>query len=98
MTPHTPHPSPGTVAAAAAVDDLQGTLQVARALAQGGRTIDLDGLDAQAARLCLAISLLPGPEARVFRAPLLGLIRDVDALRAALPDPGGAQDRPDPAA
>lgn len=83
-----------TLAAFAAIDSLRGTLQVARALAQGGRAIELDGLEAQAARLCIAIGLLPPETARPLRPALLGLVRDVDGLRAALPCPSEPPDPP----
>jgi hypothetical protein len=70
-----------------AIQAMQGTVTLARILAEGGRKIDLAGLDAEAARLCVAISLLPPHAARPLRPALVELVAEVDGLRAALPEP-----------
>lgn len=88
MTPNTLE----AAAALAAIDNLGGVLQVARALALGGRAVDLAGLDQQAARVCVVVGLLPPEDAQPLRAALLGVVRDVDALRSALTDPGHPPD------
>jgi hypothetical protein len=70
--------------ALAAVEALTATLQLARALQDSGRPIDLAGLDAQAASLCTAVALLPAAVARPLRPALEALAREVDALSTAL--------------
>ena len=70
----------------AAIEVLRGTVQIARALSEAGRRIDLAGLDGDAAALCTAIALLP--EGRRAIPALEELLRDIDLLRAALPAPG----------
>jgi len=68
----------------AAIQSLQDTITMARALVQAGRQIDLTGLDADAAVLCTAIGLLAPERSHGLRAQLEELVRDVDALSAAL--------------
>jgi hypothetical protein len=68
----------------AAIQSVQGTVAMARALVDAGRRIDLAGLDADAAVLCTAIGMLPPDRARPLRQPLEALLRDVDGLTAAL--------------
>lgn len=69
----------------AAIDTLHATVLMARALAEGGRRIDLAGLDGQAAALCTAIALLPRPQAVPLAPALEALVRDVERLAATLP-------------
>lgn len=76
-------------AIAAAIDSMQGTLRVAAALLEGGRSIDLEGLDVEAARLCLAVGVLPRDQAEPLRPALEALLRDLDQVTAALPRPDG---------
>lgn len=80
-----------TAAAAslAAIESLRAMLRITGALLQSGRRVDLAGLDAEAARLCAAIGLLPREEARPLRPALEALLRDLDRLAAALPRPFG---------
>ena len=68
----------------AAIQSLQDTITMARALVQAGRRIDLTGLDADAAVLCTAIGLLAPERSQGLRQSLEELLRDVDALTAAL--------------
>lgn len=93
------HPAPGTPAAAScpvtaravlhAIEGLHGTVQVATALVAGGRRVDLAGLDAEAARVCLAVGLLPRDAALPLRVPLEAALRALDGLVAAFgPEPG----------
>ncbi len=71
----------------AAIESLQGTLQIAAALLQTGRTVDLAGLDEEAARLCMAIGTLPESQAISLRPNLEALVRDLDRVSVALPSP-----------
>lgn len=70
--------------ALAAIDEMRGTLTVARALVESGRQIDLEGLDAGAAVICAAIAMLPTEEARTLRPALLSLLTELDGLSAVL--------------
>ncbi len=69
----------------AAIEGFHATILMARALAEGGRRVDLAGLDSQAAALCSAIALLPRPEAVPLAPALHALVRDVERLAATLP-------------
>ena len=69
----------------AAIEALHATILMARALAEGGRRIDLAGLDGQAASLCTAIALLPRPQAAPLAPALQALVRDVERLAMTLP-------------
>ena len=71
----------------AAIEEMRGTLAVARALVQAGRQVDLTGLDAGAAALCAAISMLPVEAARPMLPALVALLAEVDSLNAALSAP-----------
>ncbi len=75
-------------ASLAAIQSMQAMLQIAGALLHAGRRVDLGGLDAEAARLCMAIGLLPQAEAMPLRPALEGLLRELDRVTAALPPPG----------
>lgn len=83
-----PDGSPGATQAAIAtlhaVDRLHATLQVARALVEQGRLLDLEGLDADAARVCLAVSLLPPEQGSAMKAALIAALADCDRLLLAL--------------
>jgi hypothetical protein len=82
-----PGTEPHTLPILAAIQSMQGTVTLARILAQGGRQIDLAGLDAEAARLCTAVALLPPFAARPLRPALEALVAEVESLAAALPSP-----------
>lgn len=71
----------------AAIEALHATILMACALAEGGRRIDLMGLDGQAATLCTAVALLPRSEAEALAPALLALVSDVERLAATLPAP-----------
>jgi hypothetical protein len=68
----------------AAIEALGGTLAIARALVEGGRRVDLEGLDRDAAALCAAAMVLEPAAARALRPGLEALLRQVDGLAAAL--------------
>lgn len=72
------------------IEGMQGTLRVARALVEAGRVIDLDGLDAEAARLCVAIGIMPPDVAKPLRPALETLRRELDQLAAAFHSPAAA--------
>jgi hypothetical protein len=88
MTRGTPA-NPQTMPTLAAIEALHDTVRMARALVDGGRRIDLAGLDAEAATLCTAVALLPAGAARPLRPALEALAREVDGLAVALPSPPG---------
>jgi hypothetical protein len=71
----------------AAIDSLQGTLAMARALVLAGRDVELEGLDREAARLCAAVACMPGDSGQVLLGSLIGLTREIDALSVCLPEP-----------
>jgi hypothetical protein len=73
----------------AAIDSMQGTLTMARALVLAGREVDLAGLDREAARLCAAVACLPGDSGQALLASLMGLTREVDLLSVCMPEPSG---------
>ncbi|WP_431268995.1 flagellar biosynthetic protein FliO [Dankookia sp. P2] len=76
---------------------MRGTLVLARALVESGRQIDLTGLDAGAAALCAAITMLPIEAARPMLPSLVALLAELDGLGAALtppdriPEPAGGR-------
>ncbi|WP_137177101.1 hypothetical protein [Roseomonas sp. AR75] len=64
----------------AAIASLDGTLALARALVEGGRRIDLAGLEREATSLCAAVMALDEAEAKRMRPALLSLRSQVDGL------------------
>jgi hypothetical protein len=68
----------------AAIEAMDGTLLMARALVEGGRRIDLAGLDGEAARLCAAVMALDAGEARGMRPALEALRLQLDGLATRL--------------
>jgi hypothetical protein len=79
-----PDPHPNTEALQL-VETVARTLMVARVLAQRGRAVDLQGLDAMVGLLC-AKTLDLGPDyARIMRPQLMALRAELDALSALLP-------------
>jgi hypothetical protein len=82
-SPEASGPSPAE-AVAAAIAALDGTLVVARALAEAGRRIDLDGLDRDAVALCAAVMVLDVREARCLRPAMEALRHHVDSLAATM--------------
>jgi hypothetical protein len=61
-----------------------GTLRLAAALAQGGRRLDLTGLDRMVGRLCAQALDLPPAEGRMLRLRLIALLGELDALGVRL--------------
>lgn len=68
----------------AAIEGLGGTVALARALAEGGRSIDLAGLDRDATALCAAVMALEQDAARALRPALEALLRQVEGLNTEL--------------
>ncbi len=73
----------------AAINSLRGTVTMAWVLVQSGRTIDLVGLDAEAATLCQRVEQLPRTLGLKLRPALVALVQDIEGLAATLPLPGG---------
>jgi hypothetical protein len=71
-----------TEAVRAAIDTLGGTVAVARALVEGGRLIDLAGLERDCAVLCAALMALDPSDARRLRPALEELLFQVNRLAA----------------
>jgi hypothetical protein len=79
-----PHAATHAEAVQAAIEALGGTVTVARALIEGGRRIDLEGLDRDATALCAAVMTLEREAAQHLRPALEALLRQVEHLAAAL--------------
>jgi hypothetical protein len=80
-------PSRPTEAVRSAIDSLGGTVAVARALVEGGRRVDLAGLERDCAVLCAALMSLDPPEARRLRPAMEDLLFQVNRLAAdIIPD------------
>jgi hypothetical protein len=60
------------------------TVEIARRLVEGGKQVDLAGLDSQMGFVCARALDLPPEEGRALRPALLELLQAVDALSAAL--------------
>ena len=85
MDPHAElAPSSPSDRAAALARAAVGTLQVARALAQSRRSIDLAGLDQEIGRLCAAALDLPAAQGRAMRPLLVDVLAELDALAACV--------------
>ena len=82
------------IAVRAAIQSLQGMLQVTSALLHAGREVALDGLEVEAARVCAAIGLLPHETARSMRPDLEALLRDVDSVTLVLRGAAPGHDPP----
>jgi hypothetical protein len=97
---HTPHrhPTDGPPirtpadAARELADGLGQMLRVAGALIQGGRDVDLAGLEGQVGLLCAKTLDLPAEEGRALRPLLHDLRAGIDTLTAAI----ATQARPPP--
>jgi hypothetical protein len=68
----------------AAIEAFAGTIALARALIEGGRQLDLEGLDRDATALCAAVMALEREAARALRPALEALLRQVDGLAAEM--------------
>lgn len=77
-----PHNATHTAAVQAAIESMGGTVVVARALVEGGRRVDLEGLDRDATALCAAVIALRAEDARLLRPALEALLRQVNDLTA----------------
>ncbi|WP_376091927.1 hypothetical protein ACE7GA_22640 [Roseomonas sp. CCTCC AB2023176] len=64
----------------AAAKSLGGVVTVAEGLAGAGRSLDLDGLEREAAALCGAALMLPEEDGRAIRPDLALLLAQVDSL------------------
>ncbi|MBS0561090.1 MAG: hypothetical protein JSR21_13650 [Proteobacteria bacterium] len=73
-------------ATAALADGVFSTLRMARALAESGRRIDVEGLDRLVGLLCAKALDLPPEDGRRMRLTLLDMLDDVDALSRSLRD------------
>jgi hypothetical protein len=81
-----PHDNPYDPAAAvrALAEELTGTIGLARALAESGRSIDLTGLDRRIGLLCAKALDLPSDEGRRVRPRLIALSGSMESLSQAL--------------
>ena len=79
---HMSSPVRHTEAVRAAIDTLGGTVAVARALVDGGRIIDLSGLERDCAMLCAALMALDVADARRLKPALEELLYQVNRLAA----------------
>lgn len=77
-------PQPPLPALSGAIDRLDATLALALALRQSGRSIDLEGLDAEVTTICAAVLSLPPIQRRKLGVGLLGLQARIGALQASL--------------
>jgi hypothetical protein len=73
-----------TAAVRAAIEAMDGTVLMARALVEGGRRVDLAGLDREANALCAALMALDAQEAKRLRPSLVSLRAQLDGLTASL--------------
>ncbi len=71
----------------AAVEAIEATLAVAEALSAQRRRIDLDGLEDEVGRICVACLAAPRGAAPAVRARLEALLRLLDRLQSALAPP-----------
>ena len=60
------------------------TVEIARRLVEGGKQVDLAGLDGQMGFVCARASICRRSEGRALRPALIDLLHAVDALSAAL--------------
>ena len=75
-----------SLTALASIEAMRGTLVMARALLEGGRVVELAGLDLEAAGICQALDNLPHHAARTLRPAMLALMREVEALAVLMPE------------
>lgn len=66
----------------AAIEAMGGTVAVARALVEGGRRVDLKGLDRDTTAICAAVMALGVEDAKLLRPALEELLRQVESLTA----------------
>ena len=63
-----------------AIESMNGTVTLARVLVEGGREVDLEGLDKDANVLCAAVMTLDRDQGRLLRPALEALLRQVNDL------------------
>ncbi|WBV41707.1 hypothetical protein [Pseudoroseomonas cervicalis] len=80
-------PSAALQAVLATADSLRATLSLARALAEAGRRIDVEGLERDVAPLCAAALALPPACGAEARHALHALRAELESLLALLPRP-----------
>jgi hypothetical protein len=73
--------------ALAAIQSVEGTLMLARALVEAGRRVELAGLDRDVATLCTAVLRMEPAAARGMRGAMEGLLHHLDRLARSLPRP-----------
>jgi isoaspartyl peptidase/L-asparaginase-like protein (Ntn-hydrolase superfamily) len=71
----------------AAIEAMEGTVAVARALVESGRQVELAGLENDATALCAAALALQPQDGRLLRPALEALRDQVDLLAERLPAP-----------
>lgn len=74
-----------TLATLGSIETMRATVAMARALVEGGREVDLAGLEHDAAAICHALDGLPAHSARAMRPAMLALMREVEALAVLMP-------------
>ncbi len=75
-----------SLTALASIEAMRGTLAMARALLEGGRMVELAGLELEAAGICQALSGLPQHAAHALRPARVALMREVEALAVLMPE------------
>lgn len=75
------------IALTTSIHTMRDTLAMARALVQGGRHVDLAGLEEEAAGICAALNAAPYDQARPLRPAMLALLNELDALALTMPEP-----------
>ncbi len=73
-----------SLAALGGIETMRDTVAMARALVEGGRDIDLAGLEDEAAAICARLDGLPIGTADALRPAMIALVREVEALAATL--------------
>jgi hypothetical protein len=79
-----PGPEPDAPSVRHLADGIAATLRMARAMVEGQRDVDLQGLDGMIGLLCARALDLPPDQGRALRPRLIELLADVDALAGAL--------------
>jgi len=78
------HESSGTSAVRTAALTITGFLEVAHALIEAGRPLDLSGFEAEVGRLCAQALDLPPDEGRTLLPALSALFAEIDGTGTAL--------------
>jgi hypothetical protein len=75
-----------SLSALSSIEAMRSTLAMARALLEGGRVVELAGLELEAAGICQALDDLPHHAASALRPAILTLMREVEALAVLMPE------------